>query len=470
MTVPLWTAADAEAATGGRAQGDWAATGLSIDTRSLAPGDLFIALKDRRDGHDFVADALAGGAAAALVSRVPGGVAPDAPLLVVDDVQAALEALGRAGRARTRARVIGVTGSVGKTTVKEMLRAALGALGTVHAAEKSFNNHWGVPLTLARCPVDVDFAVIEMGMNHPGEIAPLAAQAAPDVAVVTAVAPAHLEAFDDGLPGIAREKASIFTGLKPCGVAVLNGDLETTPILRAGAAGAAKAVVFGESKGCDVRLAEVETGAEATSAVLEIAGARVALTLAAPGRHLATNAAATLAAVHALGGDVARAAEGLVTWQPGGGRGRRETLALPGGAVLLIDDSYNANPASMGAALDVLAATPVSGRRVAILGDMFELGPTETALHAALADHPAMARIDVVHMAGPRMAHLRDALPVSRRGQWADTAEALAQAAGDLVAAGDAVLVKGSLSSRVGLVVPALRALAATPEPVEGDS
>ncbi len=222
MTI-LWTDAEAVAATGGRATRAFAATGVSIDTRSLRPGDLFVALKAARDGHDFVAQALAAGAAAALVTHVPAGVAPDAPLLIVPDVQAALDGLGRAGRARARAKVVAVTGSVGKTSTKEMLRAALAPQGKTHAAEASYNNHWGVPLTLARLPPDADFAVIEIGMNHPGEIAPLARLARPHVVMVTTVAPAHLEAFAalGGLDGIAREKASICEGLEPpvlCGL------------------------------------------------------------------------------------------------------------------------------------------------------------------------------------------------------------------------------------------------------------
>ena len=243
--MTLWRATDAAAATGGATRGDWAATGVSIDTRTLCPGDLFVALSAARDGHDFVADALRKGAAAALVSRRPEGVAPDAPLLVVDDVQAALEALGRAGRARSAARVVAVTGSVGKTSTKEMLRAVLSGQGRTHAAEASHNNHWGVPLTLARLPADADFAVVEIGMNRPGEIAPLSRLARPHVAMVTAVAAAHLEAFDD-IAGIAHEKASIVAGLAAGGIAVLNGDLDVTPILdRAATDAGARILHFG---------------------------------------------------------------------------------------------------------------------------------------------------------------------------------------------------------------------------------
>jgi UDP-N-acetylmuramoyl-tripeptide--D-alanyl-D-alanine ligase len=463
MTAALWTAAEAAAATGGQTVGDWQAVGLSIDTRSIAPGEMFIALKDARDGHDFVADALAKGAAAALVSRRPDGVPADAPLLVVPDVQAGLEALARAARARTRAMVVAVTGSVGKTSTKEMLRAALAPLGRVHAAEKSFNNHWGVPLTLARCPADADFAVIEIGMNHPGEIAPLAALARPDVALVTTVAAAHLEAFDDGLDGIAREKASIFTGLAQGGIAVLNGDLDTTPILVAGA-GEAPVLRFGIGPDCDARLADLSVQAGRTVAHAWIEGQAVPVILNTAGRHFAMNALGALCAVHALGLDPVRAARGLARWQPPGGRGTLERVVLDegsGAGFALIDDAYNANPTSVGAALEVLAlhAPESGGRRVAVLGDMLELGPDEAALHAALADHPAMAAVDVVHCAGPRMAHLWAALPEARRGQRVAEAAALTDRLPEIAAPGDVVLVKGSLGARLGPVVAALRAL-----------
>jgi UDP-N-acetylmuramoyl-tripeptide--D-alanyl-D-alanine ligase len=466
----LWTAARAAAATGGQARGDWAAVGLSIDSRIIAPGEMFIALRDARDGHDFVADALTRGAAAAMVSHVPAGVADDAPLLVVDDVQTGLESLARAARARSGARVIAITGSVGKTSTKEMARAALAPFGKVHAAERSFNNHWGVPLTLARCPADADYAVIEIGMNHPGEIAPLAALAMPDLAIVTIVAAAHLEAFPDGLPGIAREKGAIFSGLVPGGIAVLNADLPTTSILEAAAAHAGRVIRFGAGPGCDARLADLEVTDDATKFTAWIDGAAVSARLATPGRHFAMNALAVLAAATGLGLDPGRAAAGLAAWRPPGGRGTRETVICDpatGAAFELIDDAYNANPTSMGAALEVLAMSrpPSGGRRVAILGDMLELGPDERALHADLADHPAMGAVDIVHCAGPRMGHLWAALPAGQRGRRADTAAELGDDLAALVQPGDVVLVKGSLGVRLGPLVAALRNMgAAAPE------
>lgn len=466
---PLWTAAEAAAATGGQASGAWEARGVSIDSRTLEPGDLFVALSAARDGHGFVADALAKGAAAAMVEHRPPGVPEGAPLLLVDEVQAGLEALGRAARQRARARVVGITGSVGKTSVKEMLRTVLSRQGETHAAEKSYNNHWGVPLTLARMPRSAEFAVIEIGMNAPGEIAPLARMARLDVAVVTSVAAAHLAAFES-LEGIAREKASILEGLAPGGPAVLNADVSTTEILQETAARLrAQPLLFGEA-GRDYRLEEVRVADAATVVRATLAGTPALFRLAVPGRHFALNALACLAAVDALGADTARAAVDLGLWAPPSGRGTRERIVLDPVEDLafeLIDDAYNANPASLAAALEVLAAaTPNDGvgrvsrgRRIAILGDMLELGRTEAELHAAFAEDRHLLACDLVHCVGPRMAHLWQALPPAIRGRHATTAEDLAAVAARLVDAGDVVLAKGSLGSRVSRVVDALRKL-----------
>ena len=316
--MALWTSEEAERATGGRATRPWAAEGVSIDTRSLRPGDLFVALRASRDGHGFVAEALRKGAAAAIVDRVPEGVAGNAPLLVVADVQAALEALGRAGRDRARARVVGVTGSAGKTSTKEMLRAALSACGRTHAAEASYNNHWGVPLTLARLPREARFAVVEIGMNHPGEIAPLSRLARPHVVIVTTIGAAHLEAFADGLDGIAREKGSICEGLEPGGVAVLNGDVPQAPILVAAARRAgARVVLFGESEGLHHRLLEATVGRGATVARARAWRTPLLLKVGTEGRHFALNALAALAAARALGADRALALNGLAAGRGG---------------------------------------------------------------------------------------------------------------------------------------------------------
>ncbi len=467
----LWTAAEAAAATGGKARGDWMATGVSIDTRTMSPGDLFVALKDSRDGHQFVAEALEKGAAAALVTRIPEGVAKDAMLLVVPDVLRGLEALGRAARARSAAQVIAVTGSAGKTSTKEMLRASLSRQGQVHAAEKSFNNHWGVPLTLARLPKDADFAVIEIGMNRPGEIAPLARLARPHVAIVTTVAAAHLEAFGR-IERIAEEKASIFKGLERDGVAIFRGDIPMTPILRRRAGNhAARLIDFGEAPENHHRATEIRILENSTVARARLWRTPVAYCIHAPGRHFAINALAVLAAVHEVGADRALAIVALADWLPPDGRGGREKIALDvvndQFVVDLIDDAFNANPASMAAALDVLGASvPLDGmgrvskgRRIAILGDMLELGPQEGMLHAEIADHPAMERVAVVHCVGPRMRALWETLPERRRGLWTETAEELRARVHTLVDAGDVVMVKGSKGSRVSLVVDAIRKL-----------
>ncbi len=466
--MSLWSAADAAAATGGQVQGDWQANGVSIDTRTIQPGDLFVALKAERDGHDFVAQALDNGAAAALVNHVPEGVAPDAPLLIVPDVLVALEALGRAGRARTEAKVIAVTGSVGKTSTKEMLRDVLSGQGRTHAAEASYNNHWGVPLTLARMPADTEFAVIEIGMNHPGEIAPLARLTRPHVAMITTIAAAHLEAFDN-IEGIAREKAAIFQGLEPGGTAVINADLPTTPILlEAARAANAQIATFGESSDM-YRLSSVQLGDDRTMVCADLPDGPVIFKILSAGRHFAMNGLGVLAAVEALGGDTGLAAPDLARWRPPAGRGTREVLELDSGdedwTLDLIDDAFNANPTSMAAAIEVLAAsTPrdnigriAKGRRIAILGDMLELGEGEADMHRALADLPHMAQLTTVHCVGPRMRILWEALPRAQRGIWSEDAASLALKVHGVIDAGDVLLIKGSKGSRVSAIVDALR-------------
>lgn len=466
----LWSASEAAAATAGRASRDWTATGVSIDSRSIVPGELFVALTgEARDGHGFVADALARGAAAAMVSRVPDGLAPNAPLLVVGDTLAGLEALGAAARARAAVRVVGVTGSVGKTGTKEMLRAMLAPQGPTHAAERSFNNHWGVPLTLARMPRDTAFAAIEIGMNHAGEITPLSRLARPHVAMITTVEAVHLENFADET-GIADAKAEIFAGLEPGGVAVLNRDNRHFARLHAAAeAAGARVVAFGSGSGCDARLIDVTAHPMASVVRAEIAGQAVVFRLAAPGGHLVLNALGALAAAEALGADLARAAIGLGDWHAPAGRGARWTVRLGDGdsALHVIDESYNANPASVGAALEVLAAHAVEdgvgrirlGRRIACLGDMLELGPRELSLHAGLAANAACGGVDLVLCVGERMRALHEALPAERRGGWFADAPACAERLGRLVDGGDVVMVKGSLRMGMGRIVETLKRL-----------
>ena len=455
----LWSAQQAALATGGRAVGGWAVTGVSIDTRTLQTGDLFVALKAARDGHDFVADALAAGAGAALVSRVPDGVDDTAPLLIVPDVQTALEDLGRAARARTEAKVIGVTGSVGKTSTKEMLRHMLGACGKTHASVASYNNHLGVPLTLARMPADTEFAVIEIGMNHPDEIAPLAKMAAPDVAMVTTVAEVHLEAFDN-INGIALEKASIIDGLVPNGVAIMNADTPCTKVIET----YTKDVTtrwFGAAA-AEASLSDVQVKGAETHAVLQLEGATYPVTIGTAGRHFAMNALGALLAVGYLGADRRTAVTGLAAWNPLGGRGARQKLKIYSGTLDLIDDAYNANPTSLHAAMQVLAEADAP-RKIAFLGDMKELGEKEHDFHREVAHWPCTDAIDIIHTVGPLMKSLHDVLPDGKRGQHFGDSAAMAAQAAHLVQAGDAVLLKASLSTNMRKVVDALQELGHPP-------
>ncbi|MBS0559700.1 MAG: UDP-N-acetylmuramoyl-tripeptide--D-alanyl-D-alanine ligase [Proteobacteria bacterium] len=451
---PLWSAEDLREATGGAMGAPFAASGVSIDTRTIEPGDLFVALQgENGDGHAHVADAFARGAAGAMVHRpVPG----HDRLLMVEDTLAGLARLGGFGRARFTGRVVAVTGSVGKTTTKEMLRTALSPQGKTHAAVASYNNQWGLPLTLARIPRDAAFCVAEIGMNHAGEIAPLARLARPHVAVITAIAPAHIGHLGS-IEAIAAEKGSICEGLPDDGVAVLPADTPMLPILRQ-AAGGRRVVTFGESGDADARLLSAEGDAEGSTVTLSLAGEMLSLRLPAPGRHMAMNALAALTAVAALRADPRAGAAALAGFQPMQGRGLRRRLALPGGEALLLDESYNANPASLRAALSVLAVQP-AGRRVAVVGDMLELGEVAPAEHLALAG-PVLDAADLVFACGPQMRALHAALPAGRQGGWAADAAALAPLVAAALRPGDAVLVKGSLGIGMRRIVAALDARA----------
>jgi UDP-N-acetylmuramoyl-tripeptide--D-alanyl-D-alanine ligase len=474
----LWTSAEAEAATGGKSTVDWVASGVSIDTRTLQKGDLFVALSAARDGHEFVALALEKGAAAALVSHIPDGMNEDAPLLVVPDALNGLEDLGRAARARTDARIVAVTGSVGKTSTKEMLRAMLGDQGRTHASVASYNNHWGVPLTLARMPAGTEYGVIEIGMNHPGEIAPLSKMARPHVTLITTVAAAHLEAFDN-IEGIALEKASVMEGLEYGGVSVMNNDIDTAAILQAKAHDLKRRDVgFGEH-GFDYVLKDVQIVGDTTIVQATANEQPLLFKIATAGRHFAMNGLGALAACEALGADLALAAGSLGRWSPFEGRGAREVIVLdPVETHLtleLIDDSYNANPTSMAASLEVLAAAAVTnntgrvakGRRIAYLGDMKELGPKAEALHVEMAIHNAAAELDTIHCIGPLMKAMYDALPDAQKGRWTETSAEMVQGIRRDLDAGDVVLAKGSLSMKLGLVVDAIRKMGHSTNPTE---
>ena len=459
---PLWTGATLAAATGGQFGGvpPDAIAGISIDSRTVAAGELFVALvSGTGDGHDHVAGALARGAAAALVhdaDRLPGTLRRDPRLLHVADTFVALQALGRAGRDRFRGRVVAVTGSVGKTTTKEMLRAALSAIGPTHAAAASHNNHWGVPLTLARLPEDARYCVCEIGMNHPGEIAPLAAMVRPHVAVVTTVAAAHLGHMGS-LEAIAVEKAAIFSALEPGGTAILPADApHADRLARAAEAAGARIVRFGV--GGDARLERLELDAGGCRAMAVLGDRRVRLRLAAAGAHMAANALACLVAVQALDGDPEAAAAALAGFVAGDGRGALRRLPLPGGGTAsLLDESYNASGASVRAALSVLALLPAR-RRVVVLGDMLELGDFARAEHEDLRQ-PVCDAADVVFCAGGMTLFLFDRLPESIRGGHARDARGLAPIVAAALRDGDVVLVKGSHGSRMRDVVSALVSL-----------
>ncbi|WP_271202006.1 UDP-N-acetylmuramoylalanyl-D-glutamyl-2,6-diaminopimelate--D-alanyl-D-alanine ligase [Methylopila turkensis] len=461
---PLWSAPELALATAGRVAGraEQPVTGVSIDSRTVAQGDMFFAIKgDVHDGHKFVADALSRGAAIAVIDKAHAAeLAQVGPLLVVDDVLGALVATGVAARARSRAKIVAVTGSVGKTSTKEALRLVLGADGPTHASAASHNNHWGVPLTLSRLPKSAAYGVFEIGMNHPNEIRPLTKMVRPHVAIVTNVEPVHLAAFD-GVEGIADAKAEIFEGLVRGGHAVVNRDNPHYERLKAAATAAGAAVwSFGEHVSSDARLDRVALKPGEACVAATVLGDPVTFKIGAPGRHLVQNALAVLLATKLAGADLALAALALAKFTAPAGRGKRYELAAPGGAVTLIDESYNANPASMRAALALLGQTPVgaSGRRIAVLGDMLELGATSAELHAKLAETIAAAKIDLVFTAGPLMRALHDALPERRRGGWADSAAEIEVKLVDRIRGGDAVMLKGSNGSKLGPVATALRA------------
>ena len=447
--TPLWTADALVAATNGAMDVPFAATGVSIDTRTLQPGDLFIALVAEGDGHDHVATALERGAAGVMVHRTDG-LAEDAPALLVPDTLEALQALGRAGRARFKGQAVAVTGSVGKTTTKEMLRAALSSFGATHAAEASYNNHWGVPLTLARLPPEAGFCVAEIGMNQAGEILPLARLAAPHVAVITTIASAHIGHLGS-LEAIADEKAALLQGLQPGGFAVLPGDSAYLARMADTAPGV-EIRMFGRAEGADARLLSARIEQEGTSVQARVAGRVVGFRMAAPGAHMAMNAMAALCACAALGLDPAVAAAALDGFAPVAGRGARRTIR--GGSVVLLDESYNASAASVRAALSVLRGTAAQ-RRVAVLGDMLELGAFGPGEHAGLAEDVA-ASADLLYACGPLTRHLFDAVPPRCRGAHAGDSRSLAPVVAAAVQPGDAVLVKGSLGSRMRLVVAEL--------------
>ncbi|MCC7426123.1 MAG: UDP-N-acetylmuramoylalanyl-D-glutamyl-2,6-diaminopimelate--D-alanyl-D-alanine ligase [Alphaproteobacteria bacterium] len=467
---PLWTAAEILAATGGRGQEGWTASGVSIDSRTIAPGELFVAIQgDRHDGHAFAADALARGAAAAIVARSVENVPAAANLVWVEETLEALRRIGAAARARTAARLIAVTGSVGKTGTKEALRHVLAAQGPTHASAGSLNNHWGLPLSLARLPRETRFAVLEMGMNHAGEITPLSLLARPHVALITTVEAVHLEFFAS-VEAIADAKSEIFAGMDHGGIAVLNRD--NAHYERCAAAARAKGIHrilgFGADRRAEFRLLDADFGAAGSLVRADAMGRVLTFRIGVPGRHIVQNMLGVLAAVEAAGGDVEAASRALATLTPPAGRGARSAIALPGGGTAsLIDESYNASPAAMRAAIAVLAAMPPGpgGRRILALGDMRELGEAGPMLHAGLAPAIEEAGIDLVFTCGPLMQNLHEALLPAQRGAHALDSEDLAPMLAAALRPGDVVTVKGSLGSRMAIVVKALAAAGAAAAP-----
>jgi UDP-N-acetylmuramoyl-tripeptide--D-alanyl-D-alanine ligase len=459
----LWTQAELSAALGAAPIAPLSAsvTGVSIDSRSLEAGDLFFAIKgDAHDGHDHVARAIEAGAVAAVVSRERAHeLAALGPVFAVEDTLHAMERLGVAARARSKAKIVGVTGSVGKTTAKEMLRAMLTACGLTHASAASYNNHWGVPLTLARMPANARYGVFEMGMNHAGEIAPLTRMARPHAALVTMIAPVHIEHLGS-IEAIADAKAEVFLGLEPGGTAVLNRDApQFERLKKAATSRGARVLSFGRGADCDGLLIDFEATEGGSRVRARVRGHELTFELGAPGTHMAENALGALLAADALGAHLRTCAAALRGFSPQKGRGERFSIPTPDGPATIIDESYNANPASMRAALALLAAAKPGpkGRRIAVIGDMLELGPKAAAMHAELAADLRANKVDLLFGAGPLTRALFDAAPASMRAAWTERSTELTDEVARALRGGDIAMVKGSNGSRMGPLVAALR-------------
>lgn len=460
MNGAIWSAADIALATSGLVKGgnaalDWSVVGVSIDSRTVLPGELFIALRGpNHDGHKYVASALERGAAC-LVDKIPAKIAETAPIILVKDTMAALTELGRAARDRSEARIIGITGSVGKTGTKEALRQVLSPQGVTHASVQSFNNQWGVPLSLSRAPQDSVYEIYELGMNAPGEIAQLTSLVRPEVALITTIAPAHLGSFPS-IDAIAAAKAEIFEGLMPGGVAILDRDNPYFEALkeRAQAQDCGRVISFGEADDADARLLAKRLHNDSSDVRMALDGKEFRYRIGAPGHHWVKNSLAVIAAAAAVGADPEAAAASLVDYKPPKGRGQRHQIDWPDGEVLLIDESYNANPTSMRAAISLLDKSP--GRKIVAFGDMLELGEQTAQFHAELVDPLLESQVDRVFTVGSAMRHLHAALPKERRGVHVERANALVPILASELLPGDTVLVKGSLGSAMGQVVEGL--------------
>ena len=459
----LWSQAELSAALGAPPSAPLRAsvTGVSIDSRTLEPGDLFFAIRgDAHDGHDHVARAFEAGAAAAVVSRERAPkLAALGPVFAAEDTLEAMTRLGVAARTRSKAKIVGVTGSVGKTTAKEMLRAMLTVSGETHASAASYNNHWGVPLTLARMPANARFGVFEMGMNHAREIAPLTRMVRPHAALVTMIAPVHIEHLGS-IEAIADAKAEIFHGLEPHGTVILNRDAPQFERLeKAATSRGARVLTFGRGDECEGRLLELASNDGGSRVRARVLGHELTFELGAPGAHMAQNALGALLVAEALGADLEACAAALGFFSPQKGRGERFLLPMADGPATIIDESYNANPASMRAALALLAATKPGpkGRRIAVIGDMLELGPKAAAMHAELAADLSANKVDLLFGAGPLTRALYEAAPASMRAAWTERSSELTDEVARTLRSGDIAMIKGSNGSRMGPLVSALR-------------
>lgn len=460
----LWTSQDVAAATQGKTSGNWDADGICIDSRSIEAGDLFIALEGPKfDGHDFVVEALEHGASAAMVSCIPtdGKQTVNADRLVtVDDTMTGLTSLAQAARERVPARIAAITGSVGKTTTKNALSLVLGRQGKSHATQGNLNNHWGAPLSLARMPADTQYGVFELGMNHAGEIEPLSRLVRPHVSLITTVEAVHLEFFDS-VAGIADAKSEIFVGLEPDGIAIVPADNpHHDRLYRAASEHGAKSIIsFGTDNGSAYRLIAWSVTDSGTRIAADVNGRRLVYDIGLIGKHMALNSLAILATVDALGGDVEQAAGDLNDVQPPAGRGERSLIRLKDGVFDLVDESYNASPASITALVDSLCAVQRNGRAVLVLGDMLELGDQSPEMHADLAGAIAASSIEAVFTAGPLMRHLHEALPSNLVTYHADSSSHLAPVVAEHIQSGDVVAIKGSFGSKMSVVVNTLKDL-----------
>ena len=458
----LWSQSDLVKATAGDLIGDWrndGIAGVSIDSRSIKSDELFVAVKAKRDGHNFINDAIRLGAKGALVDHIPADIPSNTPLLLVPSVQEALENLGKYRRERSQAKLVAITGSVGKTSSKNMLKTILELQGKTHASPASFNNYLGVPLTLANLPIDATYAVVEIGMNKPGEIEPLARMTSADVVLITAIGKAHLEAFGD-IAGIAYEKAQIVKGLKSRGIAVLNADTPAYEILKKQTIKNGSQFISFGGIDSNLRAKKMQKLNGRIKVQCQFNDRDLEFIVGSSGFHFAENSLGVLLCVDCLGADIEKASQDLAKWEPSSGRGSFEKILLPSGNIFLIDDAFNANPSSMKSALQLLSQRTLNcSRRVAFLGDMLELGENEVMLHEEIISWPELADVDIIHTLGPLMYRLHKKLPSYIKGCHYESKNELISDLENILQEGDKVLVKSSKSVGLSSIVDAIRAM-----------